>query len=62
VQHVSTLGLINKTDREIWIAVIWIRTGNTSSINLERILTDKIYKIEQFHNDPTLVCLEFNDP
>lgn len=87
-EHVTKLGLTNKTDREIWETakandytivtfdadfydisltqgvppkVIWIRSGNTTTRNLERLLTDKREQILQFEVDPTLMCLEIDD-
>ncbi len=41
--------------------LIWIRTGNTTTKNLERILTDKIKQISEFEGDTNLACLEIDD-
>ncbi len=84
-QHVSKLGLINKSDRDIWETakrhdyivvtfdsdfydlsltlgqppkLIWIRSGNTTSRNLEEIFTNKLDQIITFGNDVELGCLE----
>lgn len=87
-QHVSKLGLNNKSDRDIWEVakregfmivtfdsdfydlslttgqppkLILIRAGNTTTKNLERILTDKIKQISEFEIDTNLACLEIYD-
>ena len=87
-EHVTKLGLNNKTDREIWETaktkgytivtfdadfydlgltygsppkVIWIRSGNATTKNLERLLTDKREQILHFEADPHLTCLEIDD-
>lgn len=86
-QHVSKIGLTNKSDRDIWETakredyvvvtfdsdfydlsltlghppkLIWIRSGNTTTRNLERILTSKSDQIGTFGNDPELGCLEIS--
>lgn len=84
-EHVTKLGLTNKTDREIWETakakgytivtfdadfydlslteglppkLIWIRSGNTTTSNLERLLTEKLEQILHFEADAHLTCLE----
>lgn len=37
--------------------VIWLRTGNTSSINIMHILQKRRNDIEVFHTDTTLSCI-----
>lgn len=86
-QHVSRLGLTNKSDRDIWETakredyivvtfdsdfydlsltlgqppkLIWIRSGNTTTRNLEGILTGKLDQIAAFGNDSELGCLEIS--
>lgn len=41
--------------------VIWIRSGNTTTKNLERLLTEKREQILQFDTDANLTCLEIYD-
>jgi predicted nuclease of predicted toxin-antitoxin system len=87
-EHVTKLGLINRTDREIWETakvkgytivtfdadfydlsltqgippkVIWIRSGNTTTRNLQRLLTEKYEQILHFDADPIATCLEIDD-
>jgi predicted nuclease of predicted toxin-antitoxin system len=87
-QHISQLGLTNKSDRDIWEAakssgfvivtfdadfydlsltlghppkLIWIRSGNTTTKNLERLLTQKRQQITDFVEDSNLACLEIDD-
>ena len=84
----SKLGLLNKSDKDIWEVarhenfiivsfdsdfydlsitlgqppkLIWIRSGNLTTKNLERILNDKADQILAFGNDPEAGCLEVND-
>lgn len=38
--------------------IIWIRTGNTSTKNIEGILKKKQKEIETFSADPTFSCLQ----
>jgi len=87
-KHVSNLGLINKSDRDIWDLakkegfvivtfdsdfyefsltegqppkLIWIRSGNCATKNVERLLREKADQIAEFTNDTDLGCLEIVD-
>ncbi len=86
--HVGKVGLINKTDIEIWEyarkedyiivtfdsdffdfsltkgqppKLIWIRSGNTTTNNIDRLLTEKADQISIFASDPIIGCLEIDD-
>ena len=41
--------------------LIWIRSGNTTTINVERLLTEKAEQIASFAEDPIISCLEIDD-
>jgi predicted nuclease of predicted toxin-antitoxin system len=41
--------------------LIWIRSGNTTTRNLEQLLTKKHQQISDFAADPNLACLEVDD-
>ena len=72
-KQVRELGLENSTDMEIFDSdfcdlniirsfppkIIWIRTGNTTTINLEKLLRKKSELIKLFLSDD-YGCLEIN--
>lgn len=41
--------------------LIWLKTGNMTTKNLEKVLADKVSQIEDFVVDPELNCLEIID-
>jgi predicted nuclease of predicted toxin-antitoxin system len=41
--------------------LIWIKSGNITTNNLELLLSLKVAQIENFVNDPNLGCLEIVD-
>ena len=41
--------------------LIWIRTGNTTRSNIDRLLTQKADQISTFAKDPIISCLEIDD-
>ena len=41
--------------------LIWVRSGNCTTSNLERLLIEKADQIEAFSIDPELGCLEIVD-
>lgn len=41
--------------------LIWIRSGNTTTGNIDRLLTEKADQILVFANDPIIGCLEIDD-
>ncbi len=41
--------------------LIWIKSGNTTTQNLTRILTEKAIQIQNFISESELGCLEIND-
>jgi predicted nuclease of predicted toxin-antitoxin system len=40
--------------------IIWLRSGNLTTSNVERVLTMKIEQIKYFSEDPGISCLEIN--
>ncbi|MEQ8302042.1 MAG: DUF5615 family PIN-like protein [Cyclobacteriaceae bacterium] len=40
--------------------LIWIRTGNTTTSNIDRLLTQKADQISTFAKDPIISCLEID--
>jgi predicted nuclease of predicted toxin-antitoxin system len=41
--------------------LIWIRSGNTTTNNIDRLLNEKADQISTFVNDPIIGCLEIDD-
>jgi len=41
--------------------LIWIKSGNTTTVNLEKILSQKAQHIERFAEDNEVSCLEIID-
>ncbi len=41
--------------------LIWIKSGNTTTVNLEKILSEKVPQIKRFEDDDEVSCLEIVD-
>ena len=48
------MGLI----KEVHPKIIWLRTGNTSTNNIQQVIEKNFLNIQDFVNDPEMVCLE----
>ena len=41
--------------------VIWIKSGNLTTANIEELLLNKRDQLFAFHQDPEIACLEIHD-